>query len=91
MAAQLNIKDPVLIERVKALAARKREPVTATLRHLVDVAWTEREREQGERLAQMQAFTAELQASVPEELRGLTSRQVMDSIYDDNELDGFAR
>ena len=91
MATQLNIKDPVLIERVRTLAARNGEPVTATLRHLVDAAWHEREREIDARFAKMQAWTRKAQAMVPPELKGVTSKEIMDSIYDEDELDGFAR
>jgi hypothetical protein len=91
MATQLNIKDPVLIERVRDLARRDGKPVTATLRALVDREWNAQQERDCDRLARMRAFTRELQAQVPEELRHLTSKEIMDSIYDDNEPDGFAR
>ena len=91
MASQLNIKDAVLIERVRSLAALRQEPVTAMLRHLVDAAWKDRDREVEDRLAAMRAFTAQMQAAVPAELRGVSSREIMDSIYDDDQPDGFAR
>lgn len=91
MASQLNIKDPVLIERVRDLARRDGQPVTAKLRAIVDKEWEAQETAGAERLARMMAFTRELQAAVPEELRHLTSKEIMDSIYDEKEPDGFSR
>lgn len=91
MATQLNIKDPVLVQRVRELALRNGQPVTATLRELVDREWQARDAEKAERLARMTAFTRELQASVPEELRNMTSKEIMDLIYDEDQPDGFAR
>jgi hypothetical protein len=91
MATQLNLKDPVLIQRVRDLARRKNKSVTAALRDLVDEEWTAQQAEASDRLARMMAFTRELQAQVPEELRTLTSKEIMNSIYDEKEPDGFAR
>lgn len=91
MATQLNIKDPILIERARELARRDGKPVTATLRALVDKEWASQQEDDENRLARMRAFTRELQAQVPENLRHLTSKEIMDSIYDEKELDGFAR
>lgn len=91
MATQLNIKDPVLIERVRDLAKRDGQSVTAKLRTIVDSEWKAQEANNADQLARMIEFTRELQAAVPAELRHLTSKEVMNSIYDDNELDGFAR
>ena len=91
MATQLNIKDPVLIERVRELARGRGQAVTATLRALVDREWEAREADRTGRLDEMRAFTRELQAAVPLALKGLTSKEIMDSIYDDNQPDGFAQ
>ena len=91
MASQLNIKDPVLIEQVRTLAKRRGQPVTATLRAIVGKEWAASEAGGEERLHRMIAFTRELQAAVPEDVKRLTSKEVMDSIYDDDSLDGFAR
>lgn len=91
MATQLNLKDPVLVERAKALAARQGEPVTATMRRLVDAAWDASERERDERLQRMRQWADKVHAALPPDVRGLTSKQIMDSIYDDSEPDGFAR
>lgn len=90
MATQLNIKDPVFIARARELARRKGQPVTATLRALLDTVWLADEAERTGRLAKMQAFTLALQAAVPDDVRQSTSRQVMDLLYDADEPDGLA-
>lgn len=91
MATQLNLKDPVLVERARVLAARKGEPVTATIRKLVDAAWQESEQESDQRLRRMMEWADKVYANLPEDVKGMTSKEIMDSIYDDNEPDGFAR
>lgn len=91
MATQLNIKDPVLIERARELARRDGKPVTATLRALVDKAWDAKEAERSDRLARMHQWADEVYAQIPDDVKRMTSKEIMDSIYDDNEPDGFAR
>ena len=91
MGAQLNIKDEELVRRVKRLAERRRHPVTAYLRTLVDRDWQAQEAETEALLAEVRAISAEFVANLPPEWKGKTSREIMDSIYDDNEPDGFAR
>lgn len=91
MAAQLNIKDPVLIERVRDLARRKHQLVTATLRALVDKEWETQQAERASFLAGMRAWSDAVHAELPDDVKGMTSKEVMDSIYDDEEPDGFAR
>ena len=91
MASQLNIKDPVLIERIRALATQRGQPVTTALRFIVDREWEAGEAERRERLRRMEEWSREAYAMVPDELRGLTSKEIMDSIYDDEQPDGFVR
>lgn len=88
---QLNIKDPVLIERVRDLARRNHQPVTATLRALVDREWEIQNAEQASFIAGMRAWADAVHAELPDDVKGLTSKEVMDSIYDDEAPDGFAR
>lgn len=91
MAAQLNIKDPVLIERARELAARRGQPVTTTLRSLVDGAWEADSKDRDRRRAELDQLIAEIRADMPEDVKKMTSKEIMDSIYDDDEPDGFAR
>ena len=91
MGAQLNIKDDIVASKLKQWARQDGQSVAATMRALVEREEQRRDGAQSARLERMIAFTKELQAAVPPELRALTSKEVMDSIYDDNEPDGFAR
>jgi hypothetical protein len=90
MASQLNIKDAVLIERARHLAQARQESVTATLRSLVDREWERREADIEARRAKLDALVAEVRANMPEEVRNMSSKEIMDSIYDDDQPDGFA-
>lgn len=91
MAAQLNIKDPILIERARDLAKARGQAVTTTLRALVDKEWEVREAEVAERLARMRKWADEVYAQMPKDVKRMSSKEVMDSIYDESEPDGFAR
>lgn len=91
MATQLNIKDPILIERARDLAKRRGQPVTTTLRALVDREWEAGESERAERLARMRRWADEVYAQMPEDVKKMSSKEVMDLIYDDSQEDGFAR
>lgn len=91
MATQLNIKDPVLIERARALAKRAGQPITAKLRALVDKEWEQQEEEQRAKRKALEELLAEIRRNMPPELRGMSSIEIANSIYDDDEPDGFAR
>ena len=95
MATQLNIKDARTVQRVRELARERGEPVTATLRSLVDREWQARE-EQLQRkidanLRVMREIQEEVRRVTPPETARMTLKEIMDSIYDDGEPDGFAR
>jgi hypothetical protein len=91
VASQLNIKDPVLIERARVLAQRRNESVTATLRQLVDREWSHSEADLETRMAKLNALIDEVRANMPDETRRMSSAEIMESIYDDDEPDGFAQ
>ena len=91
MSIQLNIKDEDLVRRTKELARRRRQPVTAYLRALIDSDRQAQEVEREALLAKVNAISAEFVANLPPEWKGKTSKEIMDSIYDDDEPDGFAR
>lgn len=91
MAVQLNIKDPVLIERVRDLARRDGQPVTAKLRAIIDKEWEAQEQERRARMEELEALLTEVRRNMPPELRGMSSVEIANSIYDGDEPDGFAR
>ena len=91
MATQLNLKDPVLVERARELARRRGQPVTATLRKLVDREWEADERNRRDRRTELAALLAEVRRDMPAELHDMSAEEIANSIYDDDEPDGFAR
>ena len=91
MGVQLNIKDAEIAEEWRAWARQDGRSITATMRDVMERERGRRDADRTDRLARMIAFTEQLQAAVPPELKSSTSKEVMDSIYDDKEPDGFAR
>jgi antitoxin VapB len=81
MATQLNIKDEQTVARARELARRSGQPVTAVIRDLVDTEWKKQTHE--DFIAELDRVTAEFKRNMPEEMRGLTSKEIMDSIYVD--------
>lgn len=91
MATQLNIKDAETVRMVRDYAAETGRTVTATVRAAIENDRRVRETEIAEKVKAVQEIVAEFQRRIPEEWRGKTSKEIMDSIYDDNEPDGFAK
>lgn len=91
MSVQLNIKDPETVRLARELAGKTGRTVTETIRTALERVREERERVIAEKLAAIDEIVEEFQRRMPEEWRGKTSKEIMDSIYDDNEPDGFAR
>lgn len=91
MSVQLNIKDEATIDKVRKMALADGVPVTATIRALVDQEWCRREDDRAVRLAKIIAATDRIRAAMTDEAKALTSKDVMDSIYDDDAEDGFAQ
>ena len=91
MATQLNIKDPETVRLARELAGRTGKTVTETIRNALERVEADREREIAQKLAEIDEIVAEFQRRMPDDWRGKTSKEIMDSIYDDDEPDGFAR
>ena len=88
MGVQLNIKDPETVRLARELAGQTRRTVTETVRAALEKAMAEREAEIEERYQAMKAALEEFRAAMPDEWRGMTSKELMDSIY--NEDGSFA-
>ena len=91
MGAQLNIKDAETVRKARELARRRQQPVTSYFRALIERDWQAEEAKTDAVLEEVRAISADFVANMPIEWRGKTSRDIMDSIYDDHEPDGFAR
>lgn len=88
MGVQLNIKDAETIRLARALAAQAGTSVTETIRVALEAVAREREAESAARLADMIAFSEEAFAAMPDNIRRMSLKEIMDSIYDENGLPG---
>lgn len=88
MGVQLNIKDPETVRLARELAGATGKTVTETIRKALEDAIAEREKVYAEKLARIEAIADKFRRHMPEEWHHMTSKQVMDSIY--NEDGSFA-
>jgi hypothetical protein len=91
MAAQLNIKDPETVRLVREHAARTGRTVTATVRDAVEKEKLAREADIAERIRLINELVDEVRRDMPDEYRNMSSWEMMESMYDDNEPDGFTK
>lgn len=91
MGAQLNIKDDATVREVRAYAAQTGRTVTATIREAIRNDRARRDADVQERIRKVNELVDEVRRNAPSETLGVTSKEIMDSIYDDDESDGFAR
>jgi hypothetical protein len=86
MGVQLNIKDERTVQLARELAHRLGKSVTDTIREaLEDKARLEAAQRQA-KIDRLNALVDEFQKDLPADVRGMTSRQVMDELYDDDGL-----
>lgn len=71
--------------------ARVGNTVTAMLRTLLARETRARDRAEHHVVDEINALVAEVRENMPAEWRGRSSKEIMDSMYDDAEPDGFAR
>lgn len=86
MGAQLNIKDAETIRLARELADATGQPVTKAIRAALEQELARREAEIQAKIERANAIVAEFQRHMPEEWRGKTSKEIMDSIYDEHGL-----
>ncbi len=85
MGVQLNIKDPETVRLARTLAEQTGRTVTDTIRAALEQAIADRDADVARRVADIQSIVAEMHRSDPS-LATLSSRELMDSIYDDDGL-----
>ena len=90
MATQLNIKDPHVVGLAEKLARQSGRSMTATIRDALEREDRDREALIEERIRAVNEIIDEVRRTMPPETRAMTSWQIMESIYDDDEPDGFA-
>lgn len=90
MATQLNIKDVETVRLVRQYAQETGRSVTATVRAAIENDRRAHEAGMVERMQRVDALVAEVRANMPEEWRDKSAKEIMDSMYDDEQPDGFA-
>ncbi|SFP73391.1 type II toxin-antitoxin system VapB family antitoxin [Sphingomonas rubra] len=83
MGVQLNIKDPETVRLARKLAGATGRSVTETIRQALEQANVDREAEIAARIAAIDHITERVQRKLTPEMRKITSKEAMDSIYDD--------
>ncbi len=83
MGVQLNIKDPETVRLARELAEKSGRSVTETIRHALEKVDADRDAEIAARVAAIDSIVEEVQRKMTPEMRKVTSKEAMDSIYDD--------
>jgi hypothetical protein len=83
MGIQLNIKDERTVQLARDLAEKLGKSVTEIVREALEEKTRAREAERAAKIARANEIVAEFQRNLPEEWRGKTSKEIMDSIYDE--------
>ena len=86
MGVQLNIKDAETVRLARELADVTGQSVTQAIRQALEGELRRRDVEKQNYIEQLREIAREFRANMPEDLRGLSSKQWMDSIYDEDGL-----
>jgi antitoxin VapB len=86
MGVQLNIKDARAAELARGLAKQLGKSVTEVVREALEEKHERREAEIRRRIQAVLAITDGLKDRWDPETRHMTSKELMDSIYDENGL-----
>ena len=81
MGVQLNIKDTETVELARELAKKLGKTVTETIREALEEKARAREAEIAVRIAKLDTLLAEIHANLPDEVRGMTSKQLMNESH----------
>lgn len=86
MGAQLNIKDAETVELARDLAKQLGKTVTETIKEALEEKAQARDAEVQATIAAVRELAREFRDSMPPEMRGKTSKEWMDDIYDEDGL-----
>jgi antitoxin VapB len=86
MGVQLNIKDPETVRLARELADATGQPITKAIRQALERELQRREADIEETIARVREISREFVASIPAEMRGKTSKEWMDGMYDQDGL-----
>ncbi|TGX55576.1 hypothetical protein E5A73_00085 [Sphingomonas gei] len=82
MGVQLNINDAETVRLARQLADATGQPVTQVIRLALEREVQRREEEFAKILAKVKEISREFVTSMPPEMRGKSSKEWMDDIYD---------
>ena len=91
MATQLNIKDAQTVRLVREYAAETGRTVTATIKAAIENDRRVRLGIVDAKITRLRNVLAAVRRDMPDNIRGMTTEEIGNSIYDDSEPDGFAR
>lgn len=86
MGVQLNIKDAETVRLARELADATGQPITKAIKQALERELQRREADIEETIARVKEISREFVASVPAEMRGKTSKEWMDDLYDEDGL-----
>lgn len=86
MGEQFNIKDAETVRLARDLARQLGKTVTATVREALEEKAALRAADIAARKAAILKIAAEIRESMPPEMRRMSSKELMDAIYDDDGL-----
>lgn len=86
MGVQLNIKDVETVRLARELAKQSHKSVTETIRDALEAKARGAAEEREARLADMVAFADEAYAAMPDDVKKMSLKEIMDSIYDEDGL-----
>jgi len=81
MGVQLNIKDEATVRLARDLAGRLGKTVTDTVREALQDMTAAHDADMARRKEQIRETVANIQRNMPKDLKGLSPRELMDSIY----------
>lgn len=88
MGVQLNIKDAETVRLARELAKQLHKSVTETIREALEAKAQAAAQEREKRIADMTALADEAYAAMPDDVKKMSLKELMDSIYDEDGLPG---
>ena len=82
MGTQLNIKDAETVRLARELADATGQPVTKAIRQALEHELQRREQEVQAKVAHLREIAREFRDDIPEDMRGKSSKEWMDDMYD---------
>lgn len=86
MGVQLNIKDAETVRMARQLAEATGQPVTQAIKAALQKELQRRKEEAQGTVTRLREIAREFREDIPEEMRGKSSKEWMDGIYDEDGL-----